>query len=157
MRRLLVRRCGRSMTCGVVTVFVVIGQCDTVSYYTLLLYTILLRGPWCAYRLLFVGYEGVDPQLDINIIGTSGTEIGLFGRGDVCSDLASRRQPKQSWLRPHSDSDPFGFRYIFGRHTTTVSLVPRLKDVGVGQNWSSQAEAFRGFRSECHRLRAIRF
>ena len=31
--------------------------------------------PWCAYRLLFVGYEGVDPQLDINIIGTSGTEI----------------------------------------------------------------------------------
>ena len=152
MRRLLVRRCGRSMTCGAVTVFVVIGQCDTVSYYTLLLYTILLRGPWCAYRLLFVGYEGVDPQLDINIIGTSGTVLKSFGRGDVCSDLASRRQPKQSTLRPK-----FQFRYIFGRHAATVSLVPRLKDVGVGQDWSSQAEAFRGFRSECHRLRAIRF
>jgi hypothetical protein len=138
------------MTCGAVTVFVVIGQCDTVSYYTLLLYTILLRGPWCAYRLLFVGYEGVDPQLDINIIGTSGTEIVLTRRCLLRFGFSETAETK------HSDPN-FSFRYIFGRHAATVSLVPRLKDVSVGQDWSSQAEAFRGFRSECHRLRAIRF
>ena len=36
-------------------------------------YTLLLRYccvPWCEYRLILVRYEGVNPQLDGDVIGT---------------------------------------------------------------------------------------